>query len=313
MISRVADHCFWLGRYLERVESTARVLNVTATIALDGNRPPQDGWRSVLIVCGQEPEFVALWGDAAAVDGSVVQNYMTWNEQNSTSVLRSLLSARENARSIREVISLEVWRVINELYVWLTGEDSRYAYAQNRDGFYEHIRRSMQLCLGLMRSTMLHDAPLNFIWLGMLLERTGQTARLLDVHHHALTESAAHPSFETALWMALLRACSGFEPFFKRYQGRISGQAVASFLIFEPKFPRSLRYSVHSAYQRFCQIRPAEEVDRPGERSLGRLHELDTWLRSLEPLPLADVHEFLTRLVDRVEDVCNEITTELLE
>src|SRR5262249_44188351 len=155
-------------------------------------------------------------------------------------------------------------------------------------------RAGTQLCLGLLRSTMLHDTALDFIWLGVLLERTGQTARLLDVHHHALTGAAGtHQVVETSLWMNLLRALSGVEPFMKAFAGHVTGEAVARFLVSEARFPRSISYCVRSAYERLGAIRPSDEPAAPGARALERLGRLDDWVRHL-PGSLDALHSVLT-------------------
>jgi uncharacterized alpha-E superfamily protein len=313
MISRVADHCFWFGRYIERAESTARVLSVTRALALDGELTARQAWAPVVIVSGQDAEFQKKFGEEALGDGEVIEHYLSRDPDNPVSIVRSVAAARENARSIREVVAQEVWEVINELHLWLKNGASEPDYAGHRHGFYRRVRNSSQLLLGLLRSTMLHDTPLDFIWLGMLLERTGQTARLLDVHHHALTNLATHQVVETALWLSLLRACSGFEPFMKRHQGRVANGAVASFLILEPRFPRSIRYCVHSAYQRLCSIRPPADRHLPGGRSLETLHALDAWVDALSPQELTgQIHDVLTHVVDEVTSVCDKIGTELL-
>ena len=313
MISRVADHCFWFGRYIERAESTARVLAVTRALALDGELSAHQAWGPVIIVSGQDAEFHREHGDQALEDGELVQRYVTWDHDNPVSIVCSVAGARENARSIREVIAQEVWEVINELHLWLRSSAADGDWAGHRHGFYRRVRNSSQLLLGLLRSTMLHDTPLDFIWLGMLLERTGQTARLLDVHHHALTRLSTHQVVETALWLSLLRACSGYEPFMKRYQGRVADGAVAAFLILERRFPRSIRYCVRSAYDRLCAIRPPADGHLPGGRSLEALHALDAWVDGLTPEDLGGrIHHLLTHVVDEVSSVCDKIGTELL-
>jgi uncharacterized alpha-E superfamily protein len=315
MISRVADHCFWFGRYLERAESTARVLHVTNNLALDAELSPQQCWLPVLIVSGERAQFFARYGEDAASDGEVVQDYMTWAEDNLTCIRASIASARENARSIREVVSLEAWQTINELYLWIGGAEAKAAYEDNRYEFYRHARESIQLILGLLRSTMLHDTPLDFIWLGVMLERVGQTARVLDVHHHAFTHlPSRHQVVETALWLSLLRACSGFEPFMKRSQGKVSGAAVAAFLILELAFPRSIRYCVRAAKDRLSSIRPEGAHKLPGGETLARLGELDEWLRQQSPESIGDegsVHHLLTHVVDETAAVCEGLGREL--
>jgi uncharacterized alpha-E superfamily protein len=198
----------------------------------------------------------------------------------------------------------------------MDGELAPASYAQHRDAFYQHIRRGTQLALGLLRSTMLHDEPLDFVWLGVLLERVNQTARMLDVHHHAFTQmSRRHEVVETALWLSLLRALSGSEAYVKRSAGRISSEGVARFLIAETQFPRSIAYCVHSAYDRLCDIRPPSAHELPGGASLERLRVLDAWVtaRSAEPLAGgAALHELLTHVVDEVHAICGTLGHELL-
>jgi uncharacterized alpha-E superfamily protein len=242
---------------------------------------------------------------------------MTWDEDNLTSLIRSVGAVRENARSIREVLSLEAWETTNELYLWMTSagpDGGRAEYEKDRYAFYRHIRRAVQLCLGLLRSTMLHDTPLDFVWLGVMLERVGQTARVLDVHHHAFT-SLPHRQevIETALWLSLLRACSGFEPFMKRHQGKVTADAVARFLVFEGDFPRSIRFCLDAAHSRFFEhIRPSGNPALPGAETAARLGALAEWLRarSEEATP-ADIHELLTHVVDETAAVCNGLAREL--
>lgn len=313
MISRVADHCFWFGRYLERAESAARVLAVTEHLSLDAELSPEQCWLPVIIVSGEKAHFFETHGPDAARSGEIVQAYMTWDEDNLSSIRRSVAAARDNARSIREVVSIEAWETTNELFLWISSPEARADYDKDRYGFYRHIRRAVQLCLGLCRSTMLHETPLDFIWLGVMLERVGQTARVLDVHHHAFTTlPSRHQVVETALWLSLLRACSGFEPFMKKSQGKVTAHAVAAFLIFERSFPRSLRYCLDYANDRLRHIRPPDQPALPGADTAARLDALDRWLRARAQEPLgAGIHDLLTHVVDETAAVCNGLSREL--
>jgi uncharacterized alpha-E superfamily protein len=314
MISRVADHCFWLGRYLERAEHTARVLHVTTTLALDAELSARQSWAPIVIVFGEREPFEAKHGDAGVGDGEVVQSYMVWDKDNFSSILRSVSAARENARSIREVVSLEVWEIVNELYLYVTGGEGRRDFDLNRWTFYRNVRKLSELSLGFTRSTMLHDTPLDFIWLGVQLERAGQTARNLDVHHHAFTTLPnKHEVVETALWLSLLRSCSGFEPFMKRHRGAVTGHAVASFLLFEPSFPRSVRHAVEMTYQSFTAIRPPSEHQRPGGRSFERIAMLTAFLAEESPAMLAQgrVHDIVTHVVDETAVIASGLAQDL--
>ncbi|MBI5511399.1 MAG: alpha-E domain-containing protein [Deltaproteobacteria bacterium] len=313
MISRVAEHCFWFGRYLERAESTARVLGVTSHLATDAGLTPGQTWHPVVIVSGEEEPFTARFGPEALADGEAVQRYLTWDGESPVSIRCTVGAARLNARSIREVVSLEAWETVNELHLWVDGPRSREAFEQDRYGFYRQVRNLAQLCLGHLRSTMLHDEPLEFMRLGVNLERGGQTARILDVHHHLFTAlEQRHDVVETALWLGLLRACSGYEPFMKRHHGLVNGEAVAAFLMLEPRFPRSVRYAVHNARERLEAIRPPEDAGLPGQDSVARLGTLDGWLGVLprEPFETRLLHERLTHVVDEAARVGSDIARE---
>jgi uncharacterized alpha-E superfamily protein len=312
VISRVADHCFWFGRYAERAESSARILAQAASFALDADLAPPQVWRPIVVVSGEQATF----GDGDC-DGEAVQRFMVWDERNGVAIAHTIAAARENARSVREVLSGEAWEAINELHLWSTSELAHQQYARERDVFYQQVRRGTQLLLGLLRSTMLHDEPLDFIWLGVLLERVGQTARMLDVHHHAFTNLPARAEndvVETSLWLSLLRALSGSEAYLKRAGGRIGSESVARFLISERQFPRSIAYCVRSAYDRLCDIRPPDRHDLPGGAALERLRVLDAWVtaRHGEPLSGGAVHDLITHVVDEVHAICRTLGTELL-
>ena len=310
MISRVADHLFWLGRYLERAESAARVCLVTRNLALDGELTPRQAWQPAVIVSGEEEAFRARHGDAAFEDGEKVQHHLTWQDENLGSLVRSVAAARENARSIRDVVSLETWEAINELHLFMTGA-GRDAYQDDRHGFYRHVRQATQMCLGVVNGTMLHDDAFDFIMLGVYLERAGQTARILDVHHHALSRMAAHQVVEVALWLALLRACSGFEPFMKRFQGKASPGAVARFLVLDARFPRSVNHCLHLAGKRLTRVRAAD-ADLRGH-SLSRLRALESWVvdEAGPHVDAGELHELLTHVVDETHAIAVDIGKEL--
>jgi len=312
MISRVADHCFWLGRYLERAESMARVLGVTRNLALDAGLNPRHVWLPVIIVSGEEERFHAR-PDADADDGEQVQAYLAWDEQNPCSIRRCLAAARDNARSIREVVSLETWEALNALHLWVGSPRARAEWREDRHAFYRRIRTSAQSLHGIVRGTMLHDDALHFLELGMMLERAGQTARILDVHHHAFRQLGAHDVVETALWLSLLRACSGFEPFMKLHRGRVTADAVARFLVLEPLFPRSVRFALDVAAIRLSRIRPAAEEELPGGEAQLRLVRFAAWVagreRDFDP---ARLHDLLTAVVDETSAIAQDIGRELL-
>lgn len=311
MISRVADYCFWFGRYLDRAESSARLLQATRALASDSDVPVKHCWQPLVIVSGEERPFIERHGREALGNGELVQRYMTWSKENLVSLSNSARSARECARAIRDQLSHDAWEAVNELHWWLNRETTASLYEENREEFYRTVRSSTQLVLGLLRSTMLHEEPLSFLWTGVMLERAGQTARILDMHHHTMAREAAHDIVQVALWMSLLRACSGSEAFMKKHQGRITATSVVKFLLFAPSFPRSLRYCLRSGHSMLHRIWP-EPVGVRGRPSIERLDSLLARLDEQESvLDLSQLHELLTSVVDETSATCMHIAREI--
>jgi uncharacterized alpha-E superfamily protein len=306
MISRVADHCFWFGRYVERAESSARLLQATRTLVFDVGLPVTHCWQPMVIVSGEFPTFCERFGAEAAGDGERVQEYLTWSHDSSVSLWTSVRAARESARVIRDVLSLDTWEAINALYLFLGRDSARELYRDNREELYRSVRRSTQLILGLVRSTMMHDEPMSFLWLGTMVERAGQVARMLDVHHHTMQVEHPHDIVKVALLLSLLRACSGSEAFMKWHQGRVSSAALLSFLLFERGFPRSIAYCLRSSRGLLRSIWP------DGRPSVERLDVLLRWLdEQHETIDDADVHALLTHIVDETSAICSLVSVDI--
>ena len=314
MISRVANNCFWMNRYIERAEILARLEDVNMAFQLDVDLPNAERWRPLVIVSGQEAHYLKVTAPEAADDADTAQNYLTWNQDNPSSIFQSLSLARENARTIRETISLEMWETINDLWLWLSERTARRQYHDDRHAFYQHIKKQCLLFHGVAEATMLHDEPFRFMRLGTSLERAGQTARLLDVKHHSLGPgSDVESPSEAAQWLATLRYCSGVEPFFKRELQVFSGQAVANFLLFDAAFPRSVRCNLVRSKNLLKLIRVADS--NIGERSSTKLGEMLGRLdqAASHPERASDLHALLTWLVDSNTLACQLIHEEFFD
>ena len=316
MISRVAESCFWLNRYMERVEATARMLDVNAALQLDIDLPEGDRWLPLVIVTGQERHFRDHTPSPTVDDAEVVQRYITWDEDNPSSIAASLRAARENARTIRETISLEMWETLNDLWVWFHERGTRRIYDRDRHAFFIRLRDQCLLFHGIAAATMLHEDPFEFMRLGTALERAGQTARVLDVKYHAVgpTRDDLEMPIEAAEWLATLRFCSGVEPFLKRKDHTISARAVAQFLLFDPTFPRSVLHNLRRARNFLGLVRP------PGGGPVGRRTEitLSEALDHLEAMGIDEVlaeglHEVLTWIVNTTAEVCDRVREEFFD
>jgi uncharacterized alpha-E superfamily protein len=299
--------CFWFGRYIDRAESSARLLQATRSLVFDADIPVTHCWQPLVIVSGEEAPFVERHGREALGNGELVQEYMTWSRENLVSLASSVRAARECARAIRDQLSLELWEEINELYLFLGRESTETLYWENREEFYRHVRRTTQLILGLVRSTMLHGEPMRFLWLGVMMERTAQTARILDMHHHTMMRESAHDIVRMALWMSLLRACSGHESFMKKHQGRVSAQHMVEFVLFETGFPRSIQYTLRAAAEQLGRI-----WTEPTHTSRARLSSLLAWLESQKKeFEIGQIHPLLTYVVDETAAICVRISEEI--
>ncbi len=300
MISRVAEHCYWMSRYLERAENTARLLDVNHTLLLDFQVPHEQQWRPLLIISG-------VFDMPDAPEAEAVQQYMTWEMKNSSSIAASLAAARENGRIIREVISAEMWERLNFYHLWTQNGIARSIYDNDRSEFYAQVRRINQLVQGIADATMAHDEAWEFFRLGKSLERACQTARILDVKYHILLPTPEHigTPLDSVSWVAILTSCSGYEPFHKTMRSPADlGVAVADFLIFDEYFPRSVVRCLCECREAIHAIsgRPLAEPGNDPERLLA---ELTGWLEgtTIAEVIRTGLHESLTRVVDTIHDV----------
>ncbi len=312
MISRVAESCFWLNRYVERVEVLSRMLGVNLAFQLDVDLEDAERWRPLVVVVGQEGDFLKRVESSEADDPEKVQEYLTWNEDNPSSLFSSVRAARDNARTIRETISLEMWETLNDLWVWLGERGARRLYESDRQGFYLRVRNQCLLFHGIAQSTMLHEDPFEFMRLGTAIERAGQTARILDVHHHSIgspAEGGAEESpTEIAQWLAILRFCSAVEPFLKRRTASPSGKSVAEFLLFEAAFARSVVHNLKRTANFLSLVSPPE-IPSVGEPSRTFLAETRKRLdaMTIETVLEEGLHEELTWIVGTTAELTNLI------
>ncbi|HRG94756.1 MAG TPA: alpha-E domain-containing protein [Polyangiaceae bacterium] len=305
ILSRVAESCFWLGRYVERMESTARLLRVNRAFVLDVPVEQLARWRPVVVVSGEELRFREHVGSDAFTDGERVEEYMAWDPRNPASLTNSIFWARENARTTREIVSLEMWQTLNSFFQWMKGGQGRRLWSSDREQFYLRMQELAALFWGVMYGTMLHEEPFDFVRLGMYLERAGQTVRMIDVRYHMLGPHAHETigtPIETAHAMALLRSCSATEPFLKRTRGIPSGAHAVDFLLHDEAFPRSVRHCLDRAAHGLKRVRPG--VRDIGARTQRELGHLEKTLGEDGTRGRDEAHENLTHLIEGLAATC---------
>jgi uncharacterized alpha-E superfamily protein len=314
VICRVAESCFWLTRYIERVATLSRLLEVNNAFQLDARPSQSEVWRPIVIVAGQEEHFLEQVGAGAIEDGEAVQDYLTWDRNHPSSIYASLRWARENARTIREVMSVEMWETINDTWLWLAGRSARRLYQRERDEFYDHLSKQCMLIHGVCYSTMLHEEPFLFMRLGRAVERVGQTARVLDVKHHSLGDDRRDESTaDAAQWLAILRSCSAVDAFFQRSAIVLSGPAVADFLLFDRAFPRAVLHNLDNARDLLERL---GDGDPPAllRSSWQRLDRLRGSLLQMNGSVVQELglHKVLTSVVDDTASLCEAIHADYL-
>jgi uncharacterized alpha-E superfamily protein len=248
MLSRVAERIYWLGRYLERAENTARLLNVYSTLLLDLPRGAKIGWHTLVDITGSHAEFADKY---QATDERSVIRFLLSDTSNFSSIFSSLSMARENARTTREIIPSEAWEQINNLYLFARENASKGVARGPRHHLLNQIIAHCQQIAGLFAGTMSHNSGYNFIRIARSLERADMTTRIVDVGSVTLlpgltegVKSEQIEPFENMIWMAVLNSLSAYQMYRQHVLDRVNGEDVVTFLLQDRQFPRSVVHSL---------------------------------------------------------------------
>ncbi|NGZ09754.1 MAG: alpha-E domain-containing protein [Nitrospira sp. LK70] len=291
MLSRVASSIYWLNRYIERAENYARFIEVNLNLTLDLPRGTTEQWEPLVATTGDHESFTGRYGKATK---ETVIQFLLADAANSNSILSCLLAARENARTVREVISTEMWEQVNRFHLMVRGGVTKGLSSRNLHAFLADVKANCHLFLGITDATMSHGEGWHFARLGRLLERADKTSRILDVKYFMLLPTVAEVGtpFDIIQWSALLKSASALEMYCKQH-GRISPNQVAEFLILNPNFPRAIRYCLIKAEDSLHAI-VGSESDRHSnlaEKRLGRLRsEMD--YADMADILSGGLHEF---------------------
>lgn len=314
MLSRTADHLFWLSRYTERAENMARMLDVNyqTTLLPQSAAVALVGWEGLLSISELLPVYTSRYGTINSRD---VMDFMVRDESNHSSILSCLHSARENARAVRGSITTEVWETINQ--TWLEGKRKIADGEFERDPaqFFEWVKFRSHLSRGVTVGTMLIDESLHFLRLGTFLERADNTARLVDVKYHAVqtdfygAASEKDQEFDFYHWSAILRSVSGFEIYRKVYRDVIKPERVAELLILRPDMPRSLHACLNEVVNNLSLV--SGESHGETWRRAGKLRS-DLQFGRIDEILATGLHAFLTQFLDRVNELGLYISRDFL-
>ncbi len=332
MLCRDADSCFWIGRYVERVEATARMVDVHYHAALESPIPPgvntvEDAdlepirWQSLLAISGSDEDFYKRYTSENDRD---VLHFFSFDTLNPNSILSTWKLARDNARSIREQIASEMWESLNATYLSLKGMDADQVLAASPHEFFNSVKNSSHLLQGILNRTMLMGEARDWLDAGRFLERACQTARLLDVKYHDLlpvqadTDTFARTAGASAYgvggaidahgWMAVLKSVSALEMYRKTHRDGIKPANVVDFLVLCPSFPASVKHGIGRVEGCLKRIRDGAggKTGTEAERLIGRLVADLTYTRPDEIIE-AGLHEFLENVQERCDSIGSAI------
>jgi uncharacterized alpha-E superfamily protein len=314
MLSRTADHLFWMSRYTERAENTARMLDVNYQAALmpQSSAVTQLGWQGLLSISELSTMYTERYGD---IRGANVMDFMVKDESNPSSILSCLGAARENARAVRGTLTTEVWETLNTTWLDVKRMVKSGEFERDPAQFFEWVKFRSHLSRGVTLGTMLMDEALHFMRLGTFLERADNTARLVDVKFHALqsdffgTANEKDQEYDFYHWSAILRSVSGFEVYRKVYRDVITPERVAELLILRADMPRSLHASLNEVVANLMRV--ANDPESETQRRAGKLCAELKYGR-IDEILSTGLHAYLTQFLDRVNDLGSHIGREFL-
>ncbi len=315
MLSRTADHLFWMSRYTERAENTARMLDVNYQTSLlpQSAAVAQAGWKGLLSISELKPAYAAKYG--ADINPRDVMDFMVRDEQNPSSIVSCLRNARENARAVRGSLTTEVWETQNQTYLEVIRMLKAGDFEREPGQFFEWVKFRSHLSRGVTMGTMLQDEAFHFLRLGTFLERADNTARLIDVKFHAVDNdfmgqaSDKDQEYDFYHWSAILRSVSGFEVYRKVYRDVIKPERVAELLILHGVMPRSLLGCLNEVMSNLAMV--TSDPNSETQRRAGKLRA-DLQFARIDEILATGLHAFLTQFLDRVNEIGAHISREFL-
>ena len=307
MLARVVESVYWLSRYLERAENTARIIGVNTNLLLDLPGGIAPGWLPLVDISGNRAEFDKLSeGKATRGEERDVVAFLIADKANPGSICSSLQSARENARTLREILPTEAWELLNQFFAEFTQDLATGLNKRTRFEFLKRIVVTLQTIAGMLDGTMNRNDAYIFSQLGRNLERADMTSRIVDVRSAQLlpAETPELRPFETVQWMSVLKSLSGYQMYRLRMRTRVKRTDVLQFLLRDDQFPRSCQ---------FCLMQLERSLNEL-PRSEGVLDVLAGAARFIERAPLATLDQpGLHVLIDNLQLHINNVHNMIAE
>ncbi len=306
MLGKTAGGLFWMFRYLERSENTSRLIETGFRIAL--TRPDGDEWASVLQTASAWDSYHGRHGE---IEQAAVIDFLLRDKSNPSSVYNCIANARQNARLVRTALTREVWEAVNETYLEVSKSLARPVADRNLPEVLSQIRQYSALVSGALHGSMLRNDVFDFARLGTFLERADNTARILDVKYYVLLPSVGQvgSSLDNVQWETILRSVSGKRAYAWLHQGKVTPMGIADFLIFDPRMPRGLRFSISKIRSNLAMLENSYTDRNPCHDTSERLDRM-LQVGKIEDVFEDGLHEFLTQFLSDIGRLGQEIETD---
>jgi uncharacterized alpha-E superfamily protein len=322
MLSRSAESIYWASRYIERAEDITRLLGVNFNAMLEADiEEDKLGWLPLVKAFGNLDGYHAVFGEA--VNARNVTEYLLWQPGNPNAVLSCLQHARENARSVREQISTEMWEHLNRIYHH-SREINQEAVLQSPYEFFRFVRDASQAFQGITDATMMHGEPFEFIQLGKYIERGSFTVETLEMEYANVRWLVDGSPESVVQLIVMLKSCSAFEPFRRTYASELQAWRVMEYLLLNPHFPRSVTFCMRRCAETVSEVAgmSGDETSQAGVRVSSRRNTTNPFAgpmrlfgriySDLEYLDIADVlgdsfQSYLGQLLVRINGAGDEV------
>jgi uncharacterized alpha-E superfamily protein len=300
MLSRVAERLYWMARYLERAEDTARITQAYNHLIMDIPHGSEPGWDILVRTLDAHLEFTERF---RAYNEQNVLRFLIADADNPTSIRFSLIAARENVRTTRDVLPAEVWEHVNELYLYAEESAEKSIGRRSRHEFLEQVVNRCQMINGLMMSTLCRDHAYRFINVGQLLERADMTTRVIDVGAGALLgEERHHTAVDPLIWASLLKSLSAMGTYRRTVGPLVDPDDVVDFVFREPTLPRSVRFCLNGIREDLTPLKNHQEALKRLDRSRRKLSRFNPQKATREQL-----HRFIDQFQGELIDISEAI------
>lgn len=303
MLSRVANNIYWMARYIERAENTARLINVNSHLLLDLPKRVRLGWEPIMEILGNQELF---YQNHDAAEERQVIRFIVSDQSNPGSIINSLRQARENARTIRDIIPREAWEQVNQNYLRAKEQASSSLGRRKRDDFLRQVIQGAQTVTGMLAGTMTHDEGYDFLRMGRNLERADMTTRIVDVRSASLLPEMSEDlsPFENIQWVSVLKSLTAYQMYRREMRIQVRRPDVLRFLLQERRFPRAFYHTIGEVENCLLHLphneKPLKILTRLQKKVLAakpeklRQEELHVFVDDMQ-LGLAKLHEQITK------------------